>query len=326
MKRALALLVGTFLSTHAYAIDQCTPSPDDPQVRICDYDPMQRYVINGLVDFPVNLKFADDERIKRVEYAYTGVDEKGNPTATWRGPGGPKDKEEVKDRYTNNLPIWPYHAGRSALIVVTQRPGGSERTYLFDLNAREAATNCLTSSAPGCPADVTTTLGIEFKYPEDVAAAAAKAAADKKAAAIAAWRARQAKVKEEEAVARLKVDVFYGNQNYNYQAKADPKFKFLAPSRVSDNGWLTEMTWPANVQIPAITILDPATGQEQIASVSQQGSMEVINGTAQWFRLRLGQAVMDIHNLAWNANRPDPGTGTTSPDVVRQVIYRNASQ
>jgi len=58
--------------------------------------------------------------------------------------------------------------------------------------------------------------------------------------------------------------------------------------------------------------------------VSQQGHMQIVNTTAEWFRLRLGrEAVMDIHNLKWSPNRPDPATGTTSPDVIRTVTYRD---
>ena len=32
---------------------------------------------------------------------------------------------------------------------------------------------------------------------------------------------------------------------------------------------------------------------------------------------------MDIHNLSWSPNRPNPETGTTSPDVVRVVQYKD---
>jgi hypothetical protein len=57
------------------------------------------------------------------------------------------------------------------------------------------------------------------------------------------------------------------------------------------------------------------------ALASQDGQIVVINGTSEWFRLRLGpKAVMDVHNLNWSPNRPDPGTGTTSPDAIRSVI------
>jgi type IV secretion system protein VirB9 len=328
MKKAILLLLGTtVLSPQAFALSACHVSADDTQVRICDYAPTQRYMVVGLVGYPVNLEFAPDEQIKRIEFAYTGQDEKGRPTPTWRGP---KKNNSVagKDKYQNNLPIWPFKAGQSALVVVTEKQDSNERTYLFDLVAQKPSTDCDPAhwKDPGCPGDVVTTATLEFNYPTDVAAAQAKKAAEQKKAAIEAWKARRQKAAEQAAIDRLKVDVFYGQQNYNYQAKADPKYRYLAPAKVSDNGWLTEMKWPANVQIPAITILDPATGQERVPMITREDGMEVINGTAEWFRLRLGAAVMDIHNLAWSPNRPDPRTGTTSPDVIRQVIYRDAAR
>lgn len=325
-----ALLLGTALSAHAFALDQCKPSADDAQVRLCAYAPTQRYAVSGLVGYPVDLKFADNERIKRFELAYTGLDAKGNPAPTWRGPGGKEAGASAgtvpADKFLNNLPLWPFQAGRSALLVVTALPDGTERPYQFELTAPQGAADCGSSATdPGCPGDTVTTAALQFAYPTDEAAAATRAAADKKKAAIADWQARQAKAKESEAVARLKTDVFYGARNFAYQAKADPKFKTLAPSEVSDNGWLTEMQWPSNVQVPSITIIDPASGEERVAPVSQQGQMQIISTTAEWFRLRLGpKAVMDIHNLAWKAERPDPHTGTTSPDVVRHVIYQDA--
>jgi len=58
--------------------------------------------------------------------------------------------------------------------------------------------------------------------------------------------------------------------------------------------------------------------------LSQQGKMHIVPTTAQKFRLRLGkEAVMEVVNLAWSPERPDPGTGTTSPDVIRTVTYKD---
>ena len=51
------------------------------------------------------------------------------------------------------------------------------------------------------------------------------------------------------------------------------KWHDLAPSKVSDNGWLTAFEWPQNVQIPTITILDPVTHEERLANYSQQGHL-----------------------------------------------------
>lgn len=316
MRKIIPLLVGTMLSTSALALDQCKVSPEDSMVRICTYSPYQRYVVNGVLGYPVNLKFGENEHIKRTEFAYTGVDKDGKPSQTWQGPAKKTGDESAMplDRFKTNLPIWPFHDGHSALLVVTDTSGGIERTYQFDLTARTA----------GEMDPIVTTLALSFVYPADKAAEATKTANEKKQADIAAWQARQSKQKELEGIARLKVDAFYGTRNFAYQAKSDPRFRFLAPKEVSDNGWLTEMQWPANVQIPTVTIVDPVTGEERIAPVSQQDGMQIISTTAKLFRLRLGNdAVMDITNLAWNAERPDPRTGTTSPDVIRTVMYKD---
>jgi hypothetical protein len=47
----------------------------------------------------------------------------------------------------------------------------------------------------------------------------------------------------------------------------------------------------------------------------------IIPTTAQRLRLRIGNdAVADVINLHWSAERPNPDTGTTSPEVVRTVV------
>jgi type IV secretory pathway VirB9-like protein len=324
----ISLLLGATLSSPALALDSCKVSPEDVQARICVYDPSQRYVAVGAVGFPVNLVFGANEHIKRYDFAYTGADEKGNPVETWRGPAthGKDDKQQQqpieKDRFISNLPITPYFEGTSSLVVITTMPDGSERPYHFVLIARKAGDCAASKDAPGCIADTVTTSQLSFDYPADRAAEAAKAAAEKRQAAIAAWQQQQANKKEQTAIARLRTDVFYGPRNKDYTNKAETKYRYLAPSEVSDNGWLTEFQWPGNIQPPAITIVDPATGEERPADAVKQGPMYVVNTTAPRFRLHSGKdAVMDIINNRWRPERPDPGTGTTSPDVVRTVIH-----
>jgi type IV secretory pathway VirB9-like protein len=325
MRKLLALLTGTVLSTQAWALDACRVSSIDPQDRICTYSPEQRYLVTGLVGFPVNLRFGDTERVKRAEFAYTGTDKDGNPTQSWRGPPTKAEKGEAPaltaDRFKTSLPIWPFAEGRSALLVVTQMPDGSERSYQFALISRKAGDCAKGNDQPGCMQDVATTSSLSFEYPADVAAAAAKAAAEEKAAGIAAWQAKQKTADEQAAVARLKTDVFYGERNWAYQIKAEKKWAALAPDQVSDNGWLTVMRWPENVEIPSVTVIDPVTGQERTANSSKQGRLVIIPTTAQRLRLRIGNdAVADVINLHWSAERPNPDTGTTSPEVVRTVV------
>ena len=327
MRYLYQLMVGsTLLSAPAAALDQCRQSDTDEQIRICVYRPLQRYAVNALDGFPVNLQFGPEERIKRFEPGYTGVDEKGNPAQTWRGPAGKPGEQVPVDKFINNLPIWAFAEGRSSLVVVTTTQG-AERSYLFDLNARKAATDCAVETARGCAADPQITSALSFIYPVEVAAAAAKETAAQRQASVAAYQAKQAKAKEAVAIARLKTDALYGTLNKSYQAKADPEYKMLAPSKVWDNGFLTAFVWPHNVQVPSIAMIDPVTGKPRVAPTSpsnlasQDGQIVIVNGTSEWFRLFLGKdPVMDIHNLAWSPNRPDPGTGTTTPDVIRTVI------
>jgi type IV secretory pathway VirB9-like protein len=308
MKRYAILIAGTMLSGNAFALDKCAPSPDDAEVKICKYSPTQRYEINGVVGYPVNIRFDPSETIKRPAFAYTGKNDKDEPFPTWKGP---KDADKEERRFVNNLPIWPFKDGKSSLVVITQTQDGSERMYLFDLNARKAEDAGDTTSA------------IIFSYPTDIAEKAAKEAEEKRKAAATVWRAKQAKASEEIAIARLKTDVFYGAQNPAYKAFGDVKYKYLSPSQITDNGQLTQMSWPGNLEIPTVTILNKVTGEERIPAISRQGRMLVITGTSEWFRLRLGpDAVIDVQNLRWSSERPDPQTGTTSPDVVRQVMYQ----
>lgn len=312
MKRLL--LLGSLISTHAYALDNCTPVPDDHQIRTCEYKPTQRYVVNSPVGFPVNLTFGNTERIKRYDFAYTGIalgpDGKTTaPTATWVGPDKGKSEKPIQEgRYLTNLPIWPLQPGKSSLIVTTQTEDG-ERTYQFDMTA---------TSEP----NTNTTSALQFTYKVATQIEAVKAVADKKQEQIAIWRQKKTKKLEDDGIARLKVDPLYGERNWAYRAKADPKYKMLAPREVSDNGWLTEFQWPGNVQPPTISIMDPATGEERIVIPSQEGDMFIVPTTAPRFRLRLGHdAVMEVQNLHWSSDRPDPKTGTTSPNVLRVINY-----
>jgi type IV secretory pathway VirB9-like protein len=316
MKRLL--LLASLLSSPAYALDYCQVSAEDTQTRLCAYNPMQRYVVRSRVGFPVNLTFGDGERLKRYEFAYTGIvptaDGKSSRSAsTWVGPErGQPDKKMDKDLYLTNMPIWPSQEGHSALIVVTQTEDGRERTYQFDL-----------TGIPANQPDVNATTALRFTYKTEEDAAAAKAAKAKKEEAVAAWRAAQAKKSETAAIDRLRTEVFYGQRNWAYSAQADTKYAYLAPDEVSDNGWLTAFRWPGNVQPPTISIIDPATGEERTVVPSQQGDLFIVPTTAKQFRLRLGHegAVMELTNWGWSSTRPDPHTGTTSPDVIRTVQY-----
>ena len=281
-------------------------------MRICTYNPEQRYVIRAPVGFPVNLHFGATEQAKRSDFAYTGVDKDEKPVQTWKAPDtvrGSSGNAAGPARYQTNLPIWAFQEGHSSVVITTMLADGSERPYHFDLIA-----------LPADAKDVNVTSDLTFVYPAEKAAAAKKEAVEQHQAAVAAWLARQTKAKEQLAIERLKVDVFYGPQNKNYMAAGETKYKWLAPKSISDNGFLTQMQWPDNVQIPTIAVIDPVTGDPRTLTPTMQGQMVIIPMTAARFRLWLGHdAVLDIKNNAWRPDRLDPRTGTPSPEVVRTV-------
>ena len=61
------------------------------------------------------------------------MDDKGNPTQTWRGPASKPGEQVPIDKFKNNLPISAFAEGRSSLVVVTHDNGWCRRSYLFSI-------------------------------------------------------------------------------------------------------------------------------------------------------------------------------------------------
>ena len=226
----------------------------------------------------------------------------------WEGPD-PKDIE--KQPLQNNLPLWPLKIGATNMQVTTTLPDGSQRIYQFALFAKAPDTDG--------QADPDVTFGLIFTYPEVV-----------KQEAVAAWKARRAAADaaaaKATAKARLAVDVFYGERNWAYIAAAK---QGMDRERVAQAGG--ERQRPANgvssrkCAEPAVYIVDaPACGPgggERLAPFDDRNGMKIVQTTAQHFRLRLGDAVMEVCNQNWDSGvGQNPGTGTTSPNVTREVV------
>ncbi len=174
--------------------------------------------------------------------------------------------------------------------VVTLRKDGQQRIYQFDLEAGPA-------SSP--------VFGINFAYPGDIAEARRKAAAEK-AAQVEAEKTRQ----------RLEVECFYGRRNWAYAVKGSTS---IQPAEVSDNGETTAFRFPGNTPQPAIYQMTP-DGKEQIATASRcADDVVIVHGTANGWRLRMGDEVVDIWNVGFDPVGQNPFTGTTSPEVVRSI-------
>ena len=179
--------------------------------------------------------------------------------------------------------------------VVTKRPDGSVRSYQFELVAHAGTVDHPAEGAQ---------FAINFTYPDD-----ARQEADE------ADRKRQASADELVAQNRLAVDFYYGPRNWRYTAQGSTSIQPLA---VSDNGRLTAFRFPGNMTLPTIYTVGP-DGQETIVPYTMHGDLAVVSATAREFRLRYGQDVLRVFNLAFNPIGQNPGTGTTDASIVRTV-------
>jgi type IV secretion system protein VirB9 len=197
------------------------------------------------------------------------------------------------------LPLQP-------IVVLTQRPDGSLRRYVFEMQTVADPT-----TANGA---VGVFYSVQFTYPADIAAAALADRAErwrlsKIASAKAAASAASAILASESSNPSI------GDRNYRYVAQGSAS---LTPIGVWDNGYSTMFQFPENERIPAIFVIDP-DGKEATASYSVDGGNVTVGQTAHEFRLRDGGTVLDIYNLGYSTVGQNPGTGTTSPDVSRVV-------
>jgi type IV secretion system protein VirB9 len=201
------------------------------------------------------------------------------------------------------LPLQP-------IIVLTQCQDGSLRRYVFEIETVPDI-----SAANGADGVF---FSVQFVYPADEAAAAAA-----RAAAEAAQTAKLNQIALQTAQRTAATSIldaqrtnpFIGPRNYRYVAQGD---KSLTPISVWDNGYSTVLQFPGNARIPSIFVIDP-DGKEATASYSVNGSTVQVGQTAREFRLRDGDTVLNIYNMAYNTVGQNPGTGTTSAEVTRVV-------
>jgi type IV secretion system protein VirB9 len=181
------------------------------------------------------------------------------------------------------------------MFVRTQRADGSLRLYTFQLEVRQ-------TDDPGPNAD--TMYRVRFTYPGDLAAARAAAARSDAAA------------RADKIAARHLADASPAEpMNYRYVAKGD---RNLVPIEMWDDGLSTYIRYAGNQRIPSVYVVDP-DGKEALTNYSVEGSLITIHQTAPRFCLRDGDTVLCIWNRGWNPAASNPGTGTTNPDVVREL-------
>ncbi|OPB31776.1 P-type conjugative transfer protein VirB9 [Bartonella sp. AR 15-3] len=180
------------------------------------------------------------------------------------------------------------------LQIVTTRQDGTKRSYQFELQVREGDVSVGND----------TYFLVKFRYPEDEALREQLA-----------QEAKAQKNAEEFVDDILNMHEDFGPRNWAYTAQGSP---LIEPSSVYDNGKTTTFTFLGNNEIPAIylVLLD---GQETIVPKTIKGNQVIVHAIAMQFTLRRGNEVLCIFNKGFIPRGINPGTGTTSPSVQREI-------
>lgn len=302
---ALVLLVGTALAGPAHAVQDPRAGRWDARVRTVAYNPMNPVRLVGSTFTSTQIMFGVGETITHVAI--------GDSDAWLASPTA------------NLLFIKPIEVRTPTnMQVVTSLKDGTTRSYQFELIARAAASS---SSAQVASLDGTvpaaaaaTPFAIAFVYPDDA-----------RQAVIASRQRAAAGEDERLAQSRLAVDYFYGPRNWRYAAQGS---QAIEPTEVSDNGRLTAFRFPGNSTLPTIYAVGPSSkpprycgdtsssasdGIETIVPYTMRLDVAVVSTTAAEFRLYYGDQVLRVFNCAFDRIGLNPGTGTTTPEVVRSV-------
>ncbi|WP_407965007.1 P-type conjugative transfer protein VirB9 [Bartonella sp. C271] len=180
------------------------------------------------------------------------------------------------------------------LQIVTTRQDGTKRSYQFELQVREGDVSIGND----------TYFLVKFRYPEDEALRKQLA-----------QEAKAQKDEEEYADNILNMHEHFGPRNWAYIAQGSP---LIEPSSVYDNGRTTTFTFLGNNEIPAIYLVS-LDGQETIVPKSIKGNQVIVHAIAMQFTLRRGNEVLCIFNKGFIPRGINPGTGTTSPSVQREI-------
>jgi type IV secretion system protein VirB9 len=299
MKRLLFAM--TILSSPAMALQTPTPGKIDP--RICDvvYNADDVVDVRAVMGETVAIRFDPAEAITDVPLS---------DTIHVKRATGSASNNILWLKATETMPPQP-------IGVRTKRADGSSRDYAFrwtSLSDDKPAGVSLAASGPLKMEEIlvprVSCYMIRFTYPSDVTAAQA-----------AAWRARQAKQKADEAEIALHKADEDRSHNVRYVAQGDAS---IGPTAIWDDGNTTTLVFPGNMRIPVIVtrLADKLTDAEVTGMTSEQGGMVKIHGVLPFIRLRDGDLTLCLWNRAYAAIGNNPGTGTTSNDIERHLGER----
>ena len=308
----------TSVSLPALALEQPAAGTVDTNVRYAHCAANDRVKIVMTVGRVTNIDIGHD----RLAHLLLGVD--GGPVNS----PDPQQPGLQKVPLLNNIPLTGAKSGTVDAEIIAKTPEDTDTAYLFLLEVRDPPRS-------GEDPDATYNLICQRSTIVEKQQIQQQTASEKMASA----KAKRAQDERDKLLAKLAVEPFYGKRNWEYKAIGDGS---ITPVRngVSDNGMQTVFRYPGNMQKPAIFIADggpwcdlnsqPPTSflqsSEHTARSYVKDDYIVVQETAPHFRIRMGegptQRVADISNCAYDPIGQNPGTGTSSPSVIRALTQK----
>jgi len=269
------------------------PYKGDPAVVQIPFHDGEVYNITSTGLTPVQIVFTDGEQPILVAGKLVSSSKKA--ARDWYAYHAPQ---------MNMLLFQPLHMMAPSICFVTTEEANGQpgKNYTFEL-----VTKAGNVTVPGDGGYVK----VDVTYPGQVAAA--------KAAAL---QARLARERAQAARDRLQDAHLEGARNWRYLAQGS---EAIQPLGVSDNGQSTILLFAPNTPLPAPYVVTP-DGKEAIVQTTNESSPDgllmILHRTAREIVLRRGKQVLALYNQGYNPIGSTNGTGTASPNVVREVSSR----
>jgi type IV secretion system protein VirB9 len=242
----LWLMAVAFYSGHASALTDSQPIQVDHRVRFVMYQPDQVYRFTGHYRYQSAIEFAANEEIKTISM--------GDSTAWMLNPSG------------NRLFLKPLEQDATTNMTVIT----SERTYLFELHARE------TDDIQ----DKDMVFIMRFNYPDGDMAQTVSRYLDN--------------------VPSPGIDGDLSKYNFNYTIAGSEE---VAPIRIFDDGEFTYFQFrDKNAEVPAFYTVDKL-GNEAIINYRTRGDYIVVERVTSRMTLRHGIDIVCVFNEGWNPNK-----------------------
>lgn len=320
-----ALLAALILPAPALALQipqQATPG-GDPHVKVATYDPDNETYLVGIARRPLTIEFCHDQIVQQLDpEVIPPTDQEQNPPGVW----DTVSPDKLKDQPMRNIvTVWPSKPGRSSMQIEVGDGNGNSSVYVFRLLALEPQSDDCGLDRPDCD-DPKVTTKLRFACPKDDKARQAQAGRAREQV-----QARQILVRREAERDRLKVDYHYGPHNVEYVAHGDDAaVRALYPNELWDNTQVTAWRWYGNRHAPTLAVVTDPPGKWCDAhsmaelpvapNVATDGTV-VVDQTAAHWRLRRDNMAVDVCATHPHPIGTMPGTGTSTPDVVR-VVHR----